>query len=172
MPDIIIIRGPLGIGKSTISKKLAEDLDAEYFSVDEILAKNELDVIDFEIGCIPEHNFLKINELIYPDILKNLNKKKSVVIDGNFYHKTVLEDLLTKFNKHKVFVFTLKAKKDVCIKRDAERKKSYGIIATTAVHDLVSKFDYGTLILNEDDAVEEKIKLIKSELARLNTKDA
>ena len=164
MSKIIIIRGPLGIGKSTISKKLAKDLDAEYFSVDELLTKNKLDVIDFEIGFIPEENFLKINELIHPEIMENINKNKSVVIDGNFYHKTVLEHLLSKFNQKDAFVFTLKANKDICIKRDSQREKPHGVVAATAVHELVSRFDYGEVILNEDDDIEEKIKLIKTKL--------
>ena len=164
MSKIIIIRGPLGIGKSTISKKLAKDLVATYFSVDEILAKNKLDVIDFEIGCIPEENFLKINDLIIPLIQENINKNKSVVVDGNFYHKIVLEHLISKLNQKDVFVFTLKASKDICINRDAQREKSYGVVAATAVHELVSRFDYGEVILNEDDDVEQKIKVIKDKL--------
>lgn len=164
MSKIIIIRGSLGIGKSTISRRLAKELDAAYFSVDEILAKNKLDVIDFEIGCIPEENFLKINEFIIPLIQENITKNKSVVIDGNFYHKTVLEHLLSKFNQKDAFVFTLKANKDICVNRDSQREKPYGVVAAKAVYDLVSKFDYGKTIINEDEDIEEKVKLIKDKL--------
>lgn len=135
-----------------------------YFSVDEILAKNKLDVIDFKIGCISEENFLKINDLIIPEILENMKKNKSAVIDGNFYHKRAIEHFLLKFNKKDVLVFTLKANKDTCIKRDSQREKPYGVVAAEAVYDLVSSFDYGTIILNEDDNIDEKIKIMMNEI--------
>lgn len=101
---------------------------------------------------------------LIPSILETINKHNSVVIDGNFYHKTVLEHLLSKLNQKDIFVFTLKANKDTCIKRDAEREKSYGVVAATAVYDLVSRFDYGTVILNEGEDIEEKITAIKDKL--------
>lgn len=164
MSKIIIIRGPLGVGKSTISKKLAEELDAEYLSVDEVLSENGLDKIDFEIGCIPEKNFIKVNEIIYPTILKNINKNKPIIIDGNFYHKKVLENFLSNFNKQEIIVFTLKASKNTCVKRDAQRKNPHGATATIAVYDLVSKFDYGKIILNEDHKIEEKVKNMIAEI--------
>ena len=40
MNYFIIIRGPLGIGKTTIAKKLKKILKAEYISMDEIVDNN------------------------------------------------------------------------------------------------------------------------------------
>ena len=38
----IIVRGPLGVGKSTIAKRLAKALKAEYISIDSALEKYDL----------------------------------------------------------------------------------------------------------------------------------
>ena len=164
MAELIIIRGPLGIGKSTISKKLAENLSAEYFSVDEMLSKEKLDVIDWDLGCIPEKNFMKINDLIIPKIKVLLNDGISVIVDGNFYHKSVLGDLLERLEEFKPKVFTLKASKETCIKRDSERENPRGKEAAIAVHDLVNKFDYGIIVDNEDSdydvAVDRILRLL------------
>ena len=45
MEYCIIIRGPAGVGKTTIAKELARNLDADYFSFDEIMEENKLDTI-------------------------------------------------------------------------------------------------------------------------------
>lgn len=154
MNYLIIIRGPLGIGKTTISKLLASKLKAKYISVDEILKQNKLDVLDEKIGCIPLKNFLKVNQIIIQDIIKN---NRSAVIDGNFYYQNQIENLIQK-SPFKSFIFTLKSPLETCIKRDSERQKSLGVGATTAVYNLVSKFDYGQVVdisnLNEIESVE------------------
>ena len=49
MSYFIIIRGPLGIGKSTIAKALAEILKAEYIAIDKVLEENGLDRKDIII---------------------------------------------------------------------------------------------------------------------------
>ena len=43
MSKVIIIRGPLGVGKTTVAKELSSRLDAVNLSVDNILDKEELD---------------------------------------------------------------------------------------------------------------------------------
>ncbi len=40
MSFYIIIRGPLGCEKTTISKKLAEEIEVKYFSIDKVLDEN------------------------------------------------------------------------------------------------------------------------------------
>jgi len=118
MSYVVIIRGPLGIGKSTIAKKLAEILKAAYFSVDEILDKNGLDEVNEQLGCISEANFLKVNQIVLPQLKSILAKNTSIIIDGNFYHQNQLTNLLDNLpGKH--FVFTLTASLDTCIQRDS-----------------------------------------------------
>ena len=54
----------------------------------------------------------------------------------------------------------------ICIKRDSKRKKSYGEGAAAAVHSLVSRFDYGTVI----DVTRPLDKAMKEILGCLPTK--
>ena len=42
MTFFVIIRGPLGCGKTTISKLVAQKLKGKYISVDEVLEKHDL----------------------------------------------------------------------------------------------------------------------------------
>lgn len=155
---LIIIRGPLGVGKTTVARKLAKLLNADYISVDEILSANNLDIIDEKINCIPESNFLKANNIIVSKI-----KNKSIIVDGNFYYQDQIEDLIKKIS-FKSFVFTLTALLELCLKRDLERKNSYGNEATTAVYNLVSKFNYGEIIDTANFTVEETVKNIISKI--------
>lgn len=153
--NLIIIRGPLGVGKTTISKLLAQKLNANYYSVDDILAQNNLDIVDESIGCIPEQNFLKVNQIIIQKIIQN---NQSVVIDGNFYYQNQIEDLIKNI-PFESFIFTLTAPLEVCIKRDSDRPNQHGINATTAVYNLVSKFNYGEIInisnLDSENSVDQ-----------------
>jgi cytidylate kinase len=142
---IVIIRGPLGIGKSTVARMLAKKLDAEYISIDAILAEHNLDVIEGE--GISLKNFLKVNSFINP--------KGDAVIDGNFYHKKQITDLTSKFADVKIF--TLKASIETCMQRDSTRKKIYGPDAVVAVHNMVSRFDYGAIINTEGKSAEQVV---------------
>jgi len=145
MAYFIIIRGPLGCGKSTIAKMLARKLNANYISVDDVLEKNRLDDIDPEIGCIPAKNFIKANEMMLPQARKDLEGGKIVIFDACFYHKEPIEHLIKEL-PYQSFVFTLKAPLETCIERDMRRGKTHGEAAAKDVHRLVSRFDYGTVI--------------------------
>ncbi len=136
----VIIRGPLGIGKTTIAKELAKKLKAQYISIDKILKKHKLDVIDKKQGCITLKNFIKGNNLILKKI------KKKAVIDGCFYHLKQIQNL--KKHLKPLYIVTLTATLKTCIKRDKNRKKSYGEEATKAVYKLVS--NYGKIINTEN----------------------
>jgi predicted kinase len=165
MSYLVIIRGPLGIGKSTIAKKLAEEIKGDYISIDDILADNNLDQVDEKEGCISLKNFLKVNEIILPRINQSIQKNVSVVVDGNFYHKDQIDDLVKNFPANN-YVFTLTAPLEVCLERDSQRQKSYGKDATTAVYSLVSKFEYGKVIDVSTLTAEEATKQIISNLAK------
>jgi len=157
MSYYVIIRGPLGIGKSTIAKELAKLLGADYISIDDILAEHKLDKVDPSEECIPAKNFVKANELVIPKVKKELAKGKIVVFDGNFYHKEQIENLIKSlhFEHHE---FTLKAPLKTCIERDSGRKRSYGPDAAAAVYAAVSRFDYGISIDTNKKTVEQVVK--------------
>jgi len=160
MSHFIIIRGPLGIGKSTVAKKLAELLDAEYISVDLILEKHGLDKVDEKEGCIPATNFIKATEFALPEVKRKLKQGKIIVFDGNFYHTEQIKYLIENLAGYEHYAFTLKAPLEVCIERDRKRKKPYGELATRAVYNLVSRFDYGLVIDTNNKTADKVVKEI------------
>jgi len=145
MAYLIIIRGPLGCGKSAVAKTIAGILRAVYISVDEVLAENGLDGIDPKTGCIPAGNFIKANAIMAPRARKSLDDGRIVIFDSCFYHKESIENLISSLS-YRSFVFSLKAPLEVCIERDGNRPEPYGKSAVTDVYKLVSRFDYGTVI--------------------------
>lgn len=157
----IIIRGPLGCGKSTISEKLSEIIKAEYINIDRVLEKYDLEN-DREEGYISQKNFQKANEIIAPKAKKILKSGKPVVIDGNFYWKSQINDLISRL-EFPHYIFTLKAPLEVCIKRDKNRKKTHGEDAARAVFKKSTEFEYGTVI-DINKPMEECINEIVSHL--------
>lgn len=144
MSFYIIIRGPLGCGKSTLAKRLSKILNAKYFAVDRVLDEHNL-TDDKEKGYISQRSFKKANEIIALEAKKKLQKGIPVVFDGNFYWKSQIDDLIKRLNfSHQVF--TLTAPLNVCIDRDRQRGKKHGEDATRAVYKKSTEFDYGTVI--------------------------
>ena len=153
MNHYVIIRGPLGVGKSTVSRRLAKVVRAEYISVDRIL--DEYDI--WYSGRLSE--FLRVNVVVARRAGRLLKKGTSVILDGNFYWKTQIEDLERRLD-HRHFVFTLKAPLNVCIERDAGRDIPHGSQAAREVYTKSTKFDYGSGI----DAM-QPLKRIVREIA-------
>jgi tRNA uridine 5-carbamoylmethylation protein Kti12 len=156
MAYFVIIRGPAASGKTTIAKMLAKTLNAMHISIDEVLRKHKLDVIEGK--CIGEKNFIKANDIAIPKAIGRLSKGKIVIFDGNFYHKSQINDLIKRINYPHV-VFTLKASKDECVKRDKKRK-GIGKKNVEAVYNLSKTFKYGKII----DAERPKNEVIKDVL--------
>lgn len=162
MSYYIIIRGPLGSGKSTISEKLAQLLDAKHVHVDEVLEKHGLDTRPPDAPCISAENFIKANEIVLPEAKQFLDDGKIVIFDACFYHKEVIEHLVQNL-PYEHYIFTLKAPLELCIQRDSARHKTHGEGAAAAVHSLVSQFDYGTNI-DVTGGIEDTVKDIVSYL--------
>ena len=164
MSYLVIIRGPLGVGKTAVAKELAKKLGAFYVSIDEVLSEHGLDrETDEKEGGIPIKNFLKGNEMVLPEIKRALKSGRVVVIDGCFYHKEQIQHFLDHL-KVKSYLFTLKAPVETCIKRDLGREKAYGEDATRIVHMFVSKFDYGTIIYTEDKSLKDTVAEVCDQL--------
>jgi shikimate kinase len=161
MEYFVIIRGPLGCGKSTIAKRVVQEINGEYVELDKVLDENGLSSIPPGAECIPVDNFIKANDIIIQEMKDG---DMPLVIDGCFYHKEVVEDLISRMPA-KGYVFTLKIPVDVCVERDSKRNKSYGESAARAVHALVSRFDYGTNI-DVTKSIEEVVQEILSHLPR------
>lgn len=160
----IVIRGPLACGKSSVSQELANKLGAEYICVDNVIMENNL-AGEKDEGYISRSSFLKANELIVSRIKDFFRKGKPVIIDGNFYWKVVLDDLITKL-KYPHQVFTLKARVETCISRDRERGETHGADAVRAVHEKVSTFDYGETIETDGKNIQEVVAEVLGSLGR------
>jgi adenylate kinase family enzyme len=155
MSYYLIIRGPLGCGKTTIAKKLAKTLPAKYFDIDKILLDNNL-INDQEQGYISQRSLIKVNEILAVVAEKFIKKGKPIIFDGNFYWQAVLQDLIRRLNfPH--YVFTLKVPVEVCLERDKKRKSPLGQDAVEVVYKKTNEFDYGINI----DATKSEEEIIK-----------
>lgn len=164
MTYFIIIRGPLGVGKSTIAKRLAEKLNGVHILIDKVLEENGLDQVDPDAPCVPAENFIKADEIVLPEVKKQLENSKVVVFDACFYHKEHLDHLIQNL-AYPHYVFTLKAPLEACIERDSQREKTHGKDSVIAVHKLVSRFDAGIVIDTENKSVGEVVNEIKTYLS-------
>ena len=140
----VIIRGPLGSGKTTIAKALAARLNAGLISVDEILDDHHLDS-DMEDGFISQKSFKHANDFIAEIARPLLDTKKPVIIEGNFYWKSQIEDLTQKL-VYPYAIFTLDVPLEVCLKRDSERENSCGEDATRVIYNKTASVEAGKKI--------------------------
>src|SRR3989338_9747631 len=163
MAYCVIIRGPLGVGKTTIARKLAKALHGKYISIDSLLEKQGLDKVDKTLNRILLANFVKAADPAIPELKSAVKKGRVIVFDGNFYHKKQI-DHLRKSLGCRFHIFTLKAPFEVCIKRDSGRKKPYGRKAAKEVFDLVSKFASGMSINTKNKTPAEVTKEVLQNL--------
>lgn len=161
MSYFLIIRGPLGCGKSTVSKQLAAELGAMYIAVDDVLETRDL-TGEKEDGYISQKSFQKANEIIAPGARKSMEAGKPVIFDGNFYWQSTIEDLLGRL-PYPHHIFTLSAPLAVCIERDSVRQPAHGKDAATVVYDKTMSFSYGTEI-DATQSIEEIIEEIKNKI--------
>jgi len=134
----VIIRGPLGAGKTTLAHSLAEEVGAEVVSIDPILEAWEWDG-----GS--ESLFLKANIVAVQQGREVIGRGIPVIFDGNFYWRSAIEGLVDRLPfDHRVF--TLKVPLQVCIERDRGRSISYGEKGVREVFEKATRFDYGITV--------------------------
>ncbi len=168
MSYYIIIRGPLGSGKSTIAEKLSKILRAEHIAIDRILDEFNL-TKDREDGYVSQESFKKANEIVVSKVKKLLDKGIPVIFDGNFYWKSQIEDLIKRLN-YQYYVFTLKAPLEVCIDRDNKRNKTHGKDAAKVVYKKSTSFEYG-ISIDVTKRLDEVVKEILSYLPKIKSKE-
>ena len=96
-------------------------------------------------------------------IVANFHKGINSIVDGNFYHKNQLTNLIERLPcPH--HAFTLAASLDTCIERDAQRREPHGEAAADAVYRLVTRFDHGHLINTDSLSVKETIARVLSHI--------
>jgi predicted kinase len=152
MDHAILIRGALGVGKSTVSAQLARDLGGLHVSIDAILERENLE--EWDEGRIGLRSFLRANEFALRSAGPVLAAGRSVVFDGNFYWTEAIRDLRTRL-PCPLRVFLLEAPISVCIERDRARPsprdpgrpvagESMGEQAVRDVYRLVAAVPLGT----------------------------
>jgi uncharacterized protein len=166
-PFAVILRGPLGVGKTTVARALAERLGGLHISVDQVLADHNLDVVVGE--CIPVASFIQANILAMPSARRALGAGRPVIFDGNFYYEAQIDHLINILTQTMdlttpPIVITLVAPLEICIVRDAERENTHGPEAAAAVHNLVSRFEAGTQIDTAGRTLDQVLEALKPHL--------
>ncbi len=159
----LLIRGPLGVGKTTVARRVAATLGAEYLSIDALL--QEAGPEEWEGGYISEGSFLRANEIAADRARAALDRGVPVVLDGNFYWRRQVEDLTHRLPFPHA-VFTLHAPLEVCIERDRGRPEPHGPDAARDVYAKVTEFPWGTPI----DATGTSAAVVEALLAHVAQK--
>ncbi|MCI4356976.1 MAG: AAA family ATPase [Thermoplasmata archaeon] len=132
-----IVRGPLGVGKTTVCRALADSIGAKVVSIDAI--------VDPEWDGGSERLFLKANVAAATLAKESLELGVPVLFDGNFYWKRQISDLESRLPFPHA-VFTLAAPLSVCIERDLNRPSPHGSLAAREVFAKVVRVDAGVPI--------------------------
>ena len=139
MSYYLLIRGPLGSGKTTVSQRVAQKVGGEHISIDQILDDHGF----WNSGRLAE--FLQANVVAAEQARVLLVRDIPVIIDGNFYWKSQIADLIRRL-PFPHFIFTLDAPLAVCIERDRRRKPPHGREATEQVFAKTTRFHAGVRI--------------------------
>jgi adenylate kinase family enzyme len=176
MSYYVVIRGPLGVGKSTVSERLAEEIGAEHILIDRILEEHGLE--EWDEDRISLKSFLRANALAIERARRLLEKGTPVVFDGNFYWRPALDDLLQKLN-YRHYVLTLEAPLSVCVQRDRLRPMtregaepragdSLGEEATAQVYRMVNQVSYG-IAIDATGSVDATVAAVLSHITSART---
>jgi hypothetical protein len=162
-----LVRGPLGVGKTTIATALASAIGGVRVSIDEILDRPGME--EWEDGRITEASFLRVNEVASELARPTLERGTPVVFDGNFYYRSQVDDLLGRLGPGSA-IFSLRAPLVECIDRDRRRPHSYGEQSVREVFGLVERVDVGIPIdargtaAETLDAILERVRAERPEL--------
>ena len=171
MTYYVVVRGPLGVGKSTVSRRLANIIGADHILIDRILEERGLEEWDEDRTSL--RSFLRANTFAIARAHEGLKRVRPTVFDGCFYWNEQLDDLTQRLDfPH--YGFTLEAPLSVCVARDRTRplpKKGdepragdqLGAEACEAVYGLVTQIRYGTPV-DATGSVDRTVAAILSHL--------
>lgn len=142
-PIVIILCGPVAVGKSSIARRLRELLpDSRVISTDAFKRR--------------------VYRRLMNELYRSLGEYRYIILDGTFYRKA-WRDRVREIvgNRGRVLTILLKAPLELCLKRNAERSKP---IPEEAVHIIWSEFQWpldADLEIETDRCdAEEAVKLI------------
>ena len=185
----IIIFGPPGVGKGTISNLLEEKLDMIHFSTGNIL-RREID-INSDLGNLVKIHVNSgklvpdsiITDLVLNNIIKNKEyfiKNKGFILDGfprNLIQAQLLNDRLAKINlKINTVIYLYVNDKQILISRLSSRlicrkcEKNYNRIFSPSKLEYICDNCGGDLYKREDDDVDvikKRIQLYENMLVKL-----
>ena len=111
----MVIRGPLGVGKSTVAAALAQTIGAHHISIDKVLEEHEIE--EWDDDRISLRSFLRANAIAVEQAHRALEAGQPLIFDGCFYWREQLDDLAKRLDRD-LLVFTLDAPLPVCVGRD------------------------------------------------------
>jgi thymidylate kinase len=152
-----VVRGPLGAGKTTVARSLANAVAGRYVSIDELLERYAWDG-----GS--EALFLRTNEDAAGEARPALERGTPVVFDGNFYWPSTVTDLGRRLPYPHV-VYALQVPLATCIARDRGRLHPYGEEAAREVFERVRPIPGEVPIAGTVDLV-QIIRTIRDDLDR------
>lgn len=157
MTFFVVVRGPLGAGKTTVARALATSIRGAYISIDDLLERYEWDG-----GS--EGLFLRTNEDAAREARPALDRRAPVVFDGNFYWPKAIDDLARRL-PYPHAVYALRVPLRVCVERDRDRVPSYGEAATREVYEKVRPVP-GEVEIDGNRPVGEAVAAIRVDLER------
>lgn len=148
MQKLILITGDLATGKSTLAKKLSQNLKILSFTKD-VLKEVLSDVIGFSNR--QENKKLSITSV---DIMKHIFTqyaflKQDLILEANF-HKEEIENLQNLANQHgyKVIILYLQGEADYLFERFTNRIKNENRHPTHCTSDITSKENFTKYLEN------------------------
>jgi predicted kinase len=164
--QVIVIRGPAGVGKTTVAKLVAKALNAKYVSYDDIMRVHRLDTIEGD--GIPAENFIEANKLVLAVVDESMAALRSVVLDGCFYRLAQM-DHLRAVVPAEIVLFSLDATLDDCICRNAARGSPMTDDAVRQVYALVAATPLGIRVDTAGKDEQQIASLVLERLAVQNS---
>lgn len=157
-PEAVILIGPPGVGKSTISEQLIKEKDYVYLSTDSIIMEKNTKNIPYGMFWTPEKRDEAILEMDKRMLLA-IQDRKNIIIDGTNIDKIARERRLSYIpdKYYKKIAINVVCSLDTIIKRNNERRKIQRDIPLDYILYLMREYDfvgedmvhYSKVIINE-----------------------
>ncbi|OGN27933.1 MAG: hypothetical protein A3A33_04190 [Candidatus Yanofskybacteria bacterium RIFCSPLOWO2_01_FULL_49_25] len=152
----IILRGPIGVGKSTIAEELKEELSDGWVHLDIDKLKHVISKDSSKLRTTIAHN---VALYFLEQLIKN---RFNVIVEEIFKEKIYrdAQDLLGRYN-YKILKVFLTTPVDVSIERDKNRKnKTRGEKVVTDFHNQIKPLGEDLTIDTSKHSLEEAAELI------------